>query len=105
MKKVRITVLKTTFDAELSARYGLPDNAPCHRNTEGQVFVSNGWLKPEGLCDNAWAAMRDYVLTLAHGGRGIYDTWMKEDDKAVVSCNDGLRPVIFLVEATDEDAE
>jgi uncharacterized repeat protein (TIGR04076 family) len=30
---------------------------------------------------------------------------MKNKKSALLSCNDGFRPVSFLVEATDEDAE
>lgn len=30
--------------------------------------------------------------------------WIKEPGVAIVSCNDGLRPVIMKLEATDEDA-
>ncbi len=56
MKKVRITVLKTTLDKELAAEYGI-----------------------EGL--TACPMM-----------------------KAICSCNDGLRPVIFKLEAIDEDS-
>ncbi len=61
--------------------------------------------KPEGLCDNAWKSMMEYAMTLAHGGENFYDGWMKDKKSAMVACNDGFRPVIFLLEATDENAE
>lgn len=32
-------------------------------------------------------------------------TWMVDDDKGVLSCLDGLRPVILLVEAIFEDED
>ena len=44
-------------------------------------------------------------MTLAHGGRNFYKGWMKDNKTAMVSCNDGFRPVIYPLEATDEDAE
>lgn len=44
-------------------------------------------------------------MTLAHGGEDFYDGWMRDKKTAMVACNDGFRHVIFLLEATDEDAE
>ena len=37
--------------------------------------------------------------------KGFYDGWMKNPKSAMLSCNDGFRPVSFLVEALDEDAD
>ena len=64
MKRVKITVLKTTLDRELA-------------------------------------------FALAHGaGEGLfyYGDWIRKPGVAICSCNDGLRPVIFKLEATDEEA-
>lgn len=36
--------------------------------------------------------------------QGFYDGWMKNPRSVMLSCNDGFRPVSFLVEALDEDA-
>ena len=36
--------------------------------------------------------------------KGIYGKRMKNDRSAMISCNDGFRPVSFLIEALDEDA-
>lgn len=30
--------------------------------------------------------------------------WMKDKKTAMVACNDGFRPVSYLLEATDEEA-
>ena len=62
-------------------------------------------LNRVGLCDSAWETMSPFVLTLACGGSGIYGKWMKNDRSAMISCNDGFRPVSFLIEALDEEAE
>ena len=56
MKKVKITVLKTTFDAELAAQYGTEGLTACPMMKEGQVFYAD-YAKPEGLCDEAWKAI------------------------------------------------
>ena len=41
MTKVRITVLKTTFDEELAAEYGAEGLAPCPMMKAGQVFLAD----------------------------------------------------------------
>lgn len=69
------------------------------------VWIANGWQKPEGLCDSAWESMSAFVMTLAHGGGDFYDGWMKNPKSAMISCNDGFRPVSFYIEALDEDAD
>jgi uncharacterized repeat protein (TIGR04076 family) len=57
------------------------------------------------MCDSAWESMSAFVMTLAHGGEDFYDGWMKNKKSAMISCNDGFRPVSFLIEALAEDAE
>ncbi len=70
---------------------------------EGDAFVANGWQKPEGFCDSAWDSISPFVLALASGGENIYDGWMKNPKSAMISCNDGFRPVSFLLETAEED--
>ena len=89
---------------DLSAKYENPLEAPCDME-EGQVFLANGWEKPEGLCLSAWESMSPFVLALSHGAEGIYEGWMKDPRSAMISCNDGVRPVSVLIEALDEDAD
>ena len=106
MKKVRITVLKTTFDKELADRYGAEGLGPCPMLRQGQVFYGD-YAKPDGLCDEAWKAMYQYVFALAHGaGEGLfyYGDWIDREGVAICSCNDGLRPVIMKIERTDEES-
>lgn len=40
-------------------------------------------------------------MTLAHGGTNIYEGWMKNERSAMISCNDGFRPVSFLLEVIE----
>ncbi len=104
MKKVRITAIRRTVYPDLMEKYENPLEHPC--DTEiGKVYVANGWVKPEGLCESAWESMSHFVMTLAHGGGDFYDGWMKNPKSAMISCNDGFRPVSFLIETMDEDAE
>lgn len=104
MKKCRITVIRKASYEDLSEKYENPITHACDL-TEGQVFIANGWNKPEGMCSSAWESMSAFVMTLAYGGENIYDGWMKNPRSAMISCNDGFRPVSFLIEAMDEEAE
>ena len=104
MKKLRITVMKITEYRDLMERYENPIEHACDMRT-GQVFIANGWEKPEGFCQSAWESLSPFAMTLAHGGGDFYDGWMKNPRSAMISCNDGFRPVSFLIEALDEDAE
>ena len=89
---------------DLMALYENPIEHACDMQL-GQVFIANGWQRPDGLCESAWESMSPFVMTLAHGGEDIYDGWMKNKKSAMISCNDGFRPVSFYIEALDEDAE
>ena len=66
MHKVRITILKTTFDSELAREYGAAGLGPCPMMKRGQVFYAD-YAKPDGFCDEAWKAIYQYVFALAHG--------------------------------------
>ena len=103
MKKVRITVMRTARYDDLIEQYENPIQHACDMR-EGQVFIANGWQKPSGFCDSAWDTLSPFVMTLAHGGENLYDGWMKDKRSAMLSCNDGFRPVSFLLETMDEEA-
>ena len=102
MKKVRITILKTTFQQELAEEYGMDGLTVCPLMEEGQVFYAD-YAKPDGFCDEAWKAIYQYVFALVHGADEIwyFGDWIKKPGVAIVSCNDGLRPVIMKLESTD----
>lgn len=101
MKKVKITVMRKACYQDLMEQYENPMEHACDVE-EGQVFLAEGWKKPEGLCDSAWESMSPFVMTLAYGGENIYEGWMKNPKSAMISCNDGFRPVSFLLETVEE---
>ena len=106
MNKCKITVLKTTFDEELAKEYGVEGLKACPMHTAGQTYYAD-YAKPDHFCDEAWKAIYQYVFALAHGadaGVFYYGDWIKTPGVAICSCNDGLRPVIFKIEATREEA-
>ncbi len=107
MNKCKITVLKKTFDEELAKEYGAEGLTACPMLKEGQVFYAD-YAKPEGFCDEAWKAIYQYVFALSHGAENqvfYFGDWIKTPGVAICSCNDGLRPVIFKIEATDDISE
>ena len=97
MKKIRITAVRQTSYPDLMERYENPMEHACDVRV-GQIWVANGWQKPEGFCDSAWESMSVFVMALAHGGGNFYDGWMKDPHSAMISCNDGFRPVSFYIE-------
>ena len=101
MKNVKITVMRKTAYDDLIAKYENPIEHACDIE-EGQVFISEGAEKPKGFCDSAWDSISQFVMILAHGGEDIYDGWMKNKKSAMISCNDGFRPVSFLIETVEE---
>ena len=104
MKKCRITVMRVARYEDLIAQYENPIQHACDM-VEGQVFLANGWERPEGFCQSAWDTLSPFVLALSPGAEDFYDGWMKNKRAAMLSCNDGFRPVSFLVEALEEEAE
>ena len=106
MKQVKITVLKLTRNEELIAEYGAQPLPDCPFHQAGQSFYAS-YARPEGFCDEAWKAIYQYVFALAHGaGKNVfyYGDWIRTPGVAICSCNDGLRPVIFKLEATELEA-
>lgn len=101
MKNVRITVMKTACYQDLIEKYENPIEHTCDMKV-GQIFISHNWQKPIGFCDSAWESISAFVMTLAHGGEDLYDGWMKNKKSAMISCNDGFRPVSFLLETIDD---
>ena len=97
MKNVKITAVRTADYKDLQALYENPIEHTCNVQ-EGMTWVSIEGKKPEGLCDEAWKTMREFVEELARGGGNFFDGWMQNPYSAMISCNDGFRPVSFLIE-------
>ena len=104
MKKVRITVMRKACYEDLMAKYENPIEHACDVQ-EGQVFVADGWKRPDGFCESAWETVSPFVMALSHGAEDFYDGWMKDKRSAMISCNAGFRPVSFLLEALDEEMD
>ena len=102
MKKVRITAIRKASYPDLMAKYENPIEHACDVE-EGMSWVSENAEKPQGFCDSAWESMAYFVRELARGGGNFYDGWMKDPHSAMISCNDGFRPVSFYIEVIKEE--
>lgn len=101
-KEVKITVLRTEYYQDLAERYAIPDLGMCPFHQKGQVLYSDGANPPEGMCSVAWKDLEPWVRQLSEGGLlQPSGTWLKDDSIGVFACPDGVRPVIFLLEAVD----
>lgn len=98
MKTVKITAVRKADYKDLQARYENPIEHTCDVR-EGMTWLSVDGQRPEGMCEEAWKSMREFVEELAKGGGNFFDGWMQNPRSAMISCNDGFRPVSFLIEA------
>lgn len=103
MKKVKITVLAIHFFPELADEYLTEGRevGPCPLLNASDEFVYEGAAKmPEGLCPWAWITLYRSVSVLSAGGS--YTPWNNQDGQTIECCTDGIRPVIFKLEAIGE---
>ena len=126
MKKVKITAIRKVQYDDLMTKYenrrtkqeqsqarlsyalqgvGRPKVNPIEHTCdvcEGQSWVSEEGKCPDGLCPEAWKTMKEFVEALANGKGNFYDGWMKNPYSAMISCNDGFRPVSFYIETIEQ---
>ena len=101
MKKVKITAVRKTVYPDLMAKYENPIEHTCDVE-EGMTWLCIDGEKPEGFCPSAWDSVAPFVSTLSLGGGNFYDGWMKNPHSAMISCNDGFRPVSFYLEVLED---
>lgn len=97
MKPVRITAMRQTVYRDLMERFENPIEHACDISV-GQTFISHDGQCPEGMCPSAWESMRTFVEALARGEGDFFDGWMQNPHSAMISCNDGFRPLSFYLE-------
>ena len=125
MKKVKITAIRKVQYDDLMAKYENPIEHTCDV-CEGQSWVSEDGKCPDGLCPEAWKTMKEFVEALARSEGNFYDGWKNRRTKqeqsqarlsyalqgegrpigqnpysAMISCNDGFRPVSFYIETIE----
>ena len=101
MFRVKITVIRKASYPDLMEKYELPLENPCCME-EGQSFLLEQAEKPVGFCDAAWNTLKPFVEKLLQGEGHFYGEWMKDPYTALLSCDDGFRPVSFLLERVED---
>ena len=99
--KVRITAIRRTDYPDLMKKYENPIEHAC-TVVEGQQWISVDGQCPEGFCPSAWDVLRPFVESLACGEGDFFQGWMQDPMSAMLSCNDGFRPVSFYIEVVKE---
>ena len=97
LRRVRITAMRQTVYHDLMERFENPIEHACDISV-GQTFISHDGQCPEGMCPSAWESMRTFVEALARGEGNFFDGWMQNPHSAMISCNDGFRPLSFYLE-------
>ena len=106
LKQAKITVLKTTLDEELAREYGAEGLTACPMLRRGQIFYAD-YAKARRPLRRGLEGDLSVCLCMAHGAEKelfYYGDWIRTPGVAICSCNDGLRPVIFKLEATDRES-
>jgi len=62
-----------------------------------------GAVMPEGFCPWAWIDVYHSIGTLSSSPTGNH--WYRYPDKRIVCCTDGVRPVIFELQALPDVCE
>lgn len=104
MKKVKITVLRKEFYPELADEYLTEGRevGTCPLLNVGDTFIFEGSAKmPEGFCPWAWIDIYRSVSAMSSGS--TCKPWNNRDGQTIVCCTDGIRPVVFNVEAFGEN--
>ena len=101
MVKVRIRAVRQTVYRDLIGKYENPIQHACVIQ-KGQEWISTDGQCPEGMCPSAWSSMKEFVESLSRGEGNFFDGWMRNPMSAMVSCNDGFRPMTFYLELIDD---
>lgn len=105
--QVKITVLKRGYDRELADRFLVDPNAgKCSIFNEGQEFIvtkENYERFPyeNDFCAAAWDVIKIKVYAALQGGNFYWEGWIKNRREKILCCDDGVRPVVFLLEKID----
>lgn len=100
MAKVRITAVRQTIYRSLMKKYENPIQHACSIQ-QGQEWISVDGQCPDGMRPSAWASMQEFVESLDRGEGNFFDGWMKNPMSAMISCNDGFRPMSFYIELVE----
>lgn len=107
--KVKITVLRREYYQDLAERFLVnPKAGKCSIFQEGQEFTvtrENYERFPfeNHFCAAAWDVIKIKVYAALQGGNFYWEGWIKNRREQILCCDDGIRPVVFLLERIDEE--
>jgi uncharacterized repeat protein (TIGR04076 family) len=101
MAKVKITVLKTSFNKEFVDLYVEKERRKtlgvCETFREGQEFITDAVIgMPQGFCPWAWDDI--YKVVAAYYANGNFGMWTEGGNTIIACCTDGTRPVYFKID-------
>ncbi len=105
MKNVKITVIKKEFYSEFAEEYLADGKAagPCPILNVGDEFIYEGGAQmPAGFCPWAWIDLYRGISMLSAEG---ITPWYRKNGSQILCCTDGVRPVVFRVEAIENDCQ
>jgi len=103
MYRCKIKVLETTVQIALAEKLHQPVPEPCPLYSPGKDWILSHYGRPLDLCEDAWTAIHRTVYAVLSGaGSKIGGHWIEDGKRAVVCCNEGLRPVLFEVTRIEE---
>ena len=94
MLRIKINVMRRAWYDDLIEEYENPIEHACDMQL-GQTFIVENGERPAAMCESAWQTLQPFVKELAEGGGNFFDGWMRNPHSAMLSCNDGFRPVSF----------
>lgn len=97
-------MLRKEFYGDLAEEYlteGVQTGS-CALLNVGDTFLFEGSAKmPEGFCPWAWIDIYQSVNAISSGS--TFTPWNRRDGETIVCCTDGVRPVVFKVEAVEDE--
>lgn len=100
MKDIRIIAVYKAQNDELIKKYELANKHSCPIE-EGQMWISTNAERPKGICSEIWKHIKKIVTSLALNEKIDIEGQMKNSNSALVSCNNGFRPVTFYIETVE----
>ena len=107
--KVKITILKREYYEDLADRFLVnTETGKCSIFHEDQEFIvtrENYERFPyeNNFCMGAWDVIKIKVYAALQGGAFYWEGWIKNRKEQILCCDDGIRPVVFLLERIDEE--
>lgn len=102
-----ITVVKRSSFEDLQRLYSpAPKLGPCLLFEDGARYVVHDEidfdsLPDQGFCPSAHKTIRDASLRILRGES--LAGWSKQGNLAIISCADGMHPVVFRIEGKEQE--